>query len=756
MSKEEVGIEDCMAAAGYPTAQQKTNGGGNGTGDDQQHSGAATAPEPKQTNGNGQAAELRVLHSIPTPEPPKYVSVGNFTMTANGLKATVTKGSKSNQTIETIDIADAFEIIELARNPRGEGWGKCLRWKDRDTRTHTYSVSDALLQSDAGIVAAELANRGLTVFDKNRLVEYLKRVNVTARVTTVPHTGWYDTEYNCFVLPDRTIGGAANEAVILDGGLNENSPFATHGTLKEWQNNVGKLVAGHTLPTFLVSASFAGPLLEPCGIESGGVHVYGPSTTGKTTAMCASASSWGRGIKQSGFVQTWRATANALEATAALHTDTVLPLDEIGEAEPRDVASAAYSLSGGKGKGRARRDGSLRQPASWRVFVLSNGEIRLGDKLNEAGKRSRAGQEVRLLEISADAGHGCGVFDSPGATGNVGELADKLRDAASKYYGTAGPEFIRQLIVAGTLKCAAEVEQQVEQFVSNVPEGADAQVRRAAMRFGLVAAAGELAIKLGVVPWPKGSSIEAAKKCFEAWIEARGGIEAHEVRQAIEQVATYITMHGASRFEPIHGDQDRVVHNRAGWWRGDGDQRQWVIPPETWRAEVCAGLSPSFVADTLAKLGMLLKDASGKLSRSETIQGKSRRVYVVTSDIFSATDYQKTGVVGVKGVARCPSDAKTSAKITTYGGHTGSPSDHTSRREGVVPVWPEKSSNFSGDSTGATPVTPATQQSNMAGEERPKCVQCQGAPDGNEIAYTINGATIWLHPQCKRFWGIQQ
>jgi hypothetical protein len=161
------------------------------------------------------------------------------------------------------------------------------------------------------------------------------------------------------------------------------------------------------------------------------------------------------------------------------------------------------------------------------------------------------------------------------------------------------------------------------------------------------------------------------------------------------------------------------------------------------------------VADTLAKRCMLLKDASGKLSRSETIQGKSRRVYVVTSDIFSAPDYQKTGVVGVKGVAPHPSDAKTPVKITTYRGQIEGHSDHTSRLEGVVPVWPEKSSNFSCDSRGTTPVTPATPENDMAGEKRPKCAQCNGAPDGKEVAYTINGAAIWLHPQCKRFWSQQ-
>jgi uncharacterized protein (DUF927 family) len=743
-------IEQCMAAAGY-SDHQKSNGGASSTSADQQQElQAGDGQGTKQTNGTGQAAELRVLESTPTPEPPKYVSVRNFTMTADGLKVTIIKGSKNSPTIETLDVSNAFEVIGLARNPRGEGWGKCLRWKDRDTRPHTYSVSDALLQSDTAIVAGELAGRGLTVFDKNRLVEYLKQVAVETRVTTVPRTGWYDDyNYDCFVLPDRTIGGAVNEAVILDGGLHENSPFAQRGPLKQWQDSVATLVAGHALPTFMVSASFAGPLLGPSGLESGGIHVYGQSTTGKTTGMSASASVWGRGIKQSGFVQTWRATANALEATAALHTDTVLPLDEIGEAEPRDVASAAYSLSGGKGKGRSRRDGGLRQPASWRVFILSNGEIRLGDKLNEGGKRQRAGQEVRLLEIPADARRGYGVFDGPGETRNVGELADKLLDAAGKYYGTAGPEFVRRLIKAGTLKCAAEVERQIGQFVSNVPEGADAQVSRAARRFGLVGAAGELAISLGVVPWDKGSSIEAAKRCFESWIATRGGVGSAEVRTAIEQVRTFITAHGDSRFELLDGDVGRVVTNRVGWRRGEGEGQEWLVPPETWRSEICAGLDPVFVARTLSERGMLKRDAEGKNSCAERIHGRKKaRFYVITAKLFD-------GVPGVSGVTDTTEEQENADNSRANDRHTDSEQPEHPGRQGVppeTPVFQEKPNDFTGGNT----ATPGTRKNDNAGEERPKCAKCKGTPDGKEVAYTIKGASVYLHPQCKRFWEIQQ
>jgi uncharacterized protein (DUF927 family) len=84
----------------------------------------------------------------------------------------------------------------------------------------------------------------------------------------------------------------------------------------------------------------------------------------------AAASVWGRGGTP-GFVKAWRATANGLEGAAALASDTVLILDEMGVVDARDAAAAIYGLANGAGKQRAAQDGSLREPKSWRVIVIS-------------------------------------------------------------------------------------------------------------------------------------------------------------------------------------------------------------------------------------------------------------------------------------------------------------------------------------------------------------------------------------------------
>ncbi|MCH8813664.1 MAG: heavy metal translocating P-type ATPase [Chloroflexi bacterium] len=76
---------------------------------------------------------------------------------------------------------------------------------------------------------------------------------------------------------------------------------------------------------------------------------------------------------------------------------------------------------------------------------------------------------------------------------------------------------------------------QDQMLAELVPADADGQVKRAAGRFALVAAAGELAIHAGVISWEPGEACRAATSCFEAWLEARGGSGASEIRDGTEQ-----------------------------------------------------------------------------------------------------------------------------------------------------------------------------------------------------------------------------
>jgi putative DNA primase/helicase len=140
------------------------------------------------------------------------------------------------------------------------------------------------------------------------------------------------------------------------------------------------------------------------------------------------------------------------------------------------------------------------------------------------------------------------------------------------------------------------------------------------------------------------------------WIAGRGGNEAAEAIKSIAAVRLFIERYGDSRFESLHvavdGEseisEDRIISNRAGWRRGKDNDETWLILPEVFRTEVCAGLDPTTVAKVLADRGMLLRDAD-QYQRPHRIRGKLLRVYTITAAILSSSD-TKTAVTPVTPV----------------------------------------------------------------------------------------------------------
>jgi putative DNA primase/helicase len=95
-------------------------------------------------------------------------------------------------------------------------------------------------------------------------------------------------------------------------------------------------------------------------------------------------------------------------------------------------------------------------------------------------------------------------------------LADAIKSTAQTVYGTAGPEFVWRLVADGDDKRVKTILSIIEAFQNRyAPEGADGQVLRVCDRFGLVAAAGELARGFGIVPWKEGEAPES--RCSAVW-----------------------------------------------------------------------------------------------------------------------------------------------------------------------------------------------------------------------------------------------
>ena len=318
-------------------------------------------------------------------------------------------------------------------------------------------------------------------------------------------------------------------------------------------------------------------------------------------------------------LQGWRTTDNAAEGLARDACDTLLTLDEIGQASAPVVEALAYQLGNQRGKARMRRDATARAAITWRLLFLSTGETGLAAKLAEGNKRAMAGQSVRVVELPADAGAGTGVFDLLHDFEDGSQLAEHLRLAADRYCGHAGRAFVERL-TARYGPCINLVRRARDHFVSErCPAAAHGQVKRVCGRFALIVAAGELGILLGVLPWERGEAEKAAARCIADWLSHRGGVIPAEIVAALRQVRLFFEQHGSSRFEPAWAKEDGFLSaekeaqaillrttNRAGFRRAEADT-DWTffVLPQSWAAEVCKGLDHRLIARAMIDRGWL-------------------------------------------------------------------------------------------------------------------------------------------------------
>ncbi|GHU34833.1 hypothetical protein AGMMS50256_29050 [Betaproteobacteria bacterium] len=504
-------------------------------------------------------------------------------------------------------ICSQLEVLAKTRDAKSNEWGGLLAWRDTDGKKHQWAMPLELLRGDGTDVRGELMRQGLKVSPnkaaRDLLSSYLQVWPANARARCVDRLGWCGDVY---VTPGEAIGQSA-EIVVFQNAQSLEPAFSETGTLEGWREEVARRAAGNSRLVFALSAAFATPLLELANESGGGFHYRGASSTGKSTAQYLAASVWGHPGK---YPRSWRATANGLEGLAALHNDGLLILDEFSQIDPRQAGEAAYMLSNGQGKTRAGRTGAARAAAAWRLLFLSSGEESLSAMATRANQKTHAGQEIRMVDIEADAGAGLGLFENIHESPTPAAFALALTDAATGRHGTVGMAWLR-LIVENRAGIAKEINTGIQQFVEAVtPKDASGQVSRVARRFALCAWAGELATLWNLTGWQPEEAENAAKTCFTAWLSGFGGAGNREEREILSQVRAFFEAHGASRFEdmrPANLDKVEKVINRTGFFRTLEDgRREYLVLPEAFKSEVCKGLDPNLAAKVLRKAGWLI------------------------------------------------------------------------------------------------------------------------------------------------------
>lgn len=199
--------------------------------------------------------------------------------------------------------------------------------------------------------------------------------------------------------------------------------YAPHGSYESWLERWREVREQGWVCRFLVSSSFAAPLLRLLKCRSFIVHHWGQSGAGKTAISVFALSAWGNPeLLYSSLNRT------EISVTEIFRHVTDLPV-LYDEKQVSTVRSDAliYSVCTGTGRERGTKEGGLRQDKpTWLTIARTTGEVPLiadGDV---------GGQFNRVLQIH-----------SPSFTDH--KQAEALYPFSNEHHGHAGPFFLKQV-----------------------------------------------------------------------------------------------------------------------------------------------------------------------------------------------------------------------------------------------------------------------------------------------------------------------
>jgi len=529
-------------------------------------------------------------------------------------RTTKTRDGKTEST--QLWICGPLHVDAIIRNIScSDDYGRLLRLTNLDGKELLWAMPSELLVGRPERILSALLNRGLKI-DHSHLtdiVDYIASQYPQRRITSTPTTGWIDAEL--FITPLECIGKGD---AIFQSESPADGEYDRGGTLNGWQQSIGAALPGNPLLQLGIGTGLAGPLLAPLNIHAGGgFHLLWDSSNGKTTVVQCAASVWGHGAR---FPLKWNATANGLEGISALRNDCLLALDELGQADPSYVGDVVYSVADGIGKQRAGRSSAARRVRRWRVMLLSSGEVTLETKMAEAGKRIRAGQEVRLVTISA--GRAFGAWDNLHDYASGAALSDALKKASGTHYGHAGPEFVRTLIESGD---AERLPAMLDAIRAHFPATAG-QAARVAERFAIVALALELAVDMGLLPMATGEGTASMAELYEDWQAGRSEGPSED-QQILRAIVDFIDRHGGSRFQSVKADAAET-RDRAGYWDELPSGERLFLFTRGGLEEATNGFDLSRVVRALDSVGAIAKKEPGKQQHRKRLpDGRNLRLY---------------------------------------------------------------------------------------------------------------------------------
>lgn len=218
-----------------------------------------------------------------------------------------------------------------------------------------------------------------------------------------------------------------------------------HGNMDIWKKYAAK-ARENPFARFILSASFASPLLKLLDNRVFFIHIWHDSQSGKTAAIKFAISVWGDASKLMG---SFNATSVGLERMAGILKHLPFAIDELQVLNDRrlSVEKIVYSLGNGYGRVRGNKNGGMQNIPTWQNIMITSGEQPIS---NES---SNDGAITRVLEL-----YGRPVDDV--------DFAHDLHIVSATHYGLAGEQFIKYIIKNVDERCAKQLYGQISKEIA--------------------------------------------------------------------------------------------------------------------------------------------------------------------------------------------------------------------------------------------------------------------------------------------------
>lgn len=228
-----------------------------------------------------------------------------------------------------------------------------------------------------------------------------------------------------------------HKCVGIDSTYEGEKEIKPKGSRETYVNMIKEDVIGHPPLELIVSISLSSVLLgyigEELSLDTQIVHLYGNSTTGKSTALKLAISLFGYpDVKKNGLFSTYNATENALIKQLEGIKGVPFAFDEISMSKINNFSQMIYKIANGVEKSRLNSKSEQIKKEPWLTTIMSNGEKSL---VGSADKN--VGIHVRVLE-----------FESIVWTKNS-EYSEKINSIILDNYGHLGFEFAQYLMDLG-------------------------------------------------------------------------------------------------------------------------------------------------------------------------------------------------------------------------------------------------------------------------------------------------------------------